>query len=156
MPTIPSQEASSHFQTTKQPLLPTTLAAMGINNNQQFRTRPSTSRTYNQQFITGLYCTINKQQTWTLLIPTPSLFTFPHLHYHTVQGTQQPFIAGSYLSNQYLHEQQKISLPGLHSIPPYFSIIMVTLTDHFMNVLANQAKLFYSAHCTLLFETCTT
>ena len=109
-------------------------------NNQKPTTRPSIRTTINQQFITRLSNrTMKKQQTQTPLLARPSTFIFP-TNYYTIQRTLQPLITRPYLPIQYPQQQQKISLQELNFIPMYFPIITVTLTDQFMDLLANQTK----------------
>ena len=106
-------------------------------------TRPSMCTNYNNQFITRpSSSTINIQQ-WTPILPRPPTAMFP-MNYHTIQGTQQPFTIGPYLAIQYQLEQN-ISPQVLNFIPMYFPGITVTLTNPFINLLANEANFVHSS-----------
>ena len=114
-------------QVTRQPQLPTPLASARIYNTQQMLTRPSNSTT-NNRFFTGQSncanshhftgpsnCATNRQQQTPLLTSPP--------HYHIVPRL---IIARAY-QQQY---------PQVTHRP----VIILILTDQFMNLLAHQAK----------------
>ena len=83
--------------------------------------------------------TVNRHQTQTPLLPRPPMFKFP-MNYHRVQGIPQPFITRPYLSIQYTHKQ-KILPQERNILPTCLPVITVMLTDQFLGVLVNQAKI---------------
>ena len=123
-PLLPMQSA----QTRKSPLLPTP----SVPARSQIRKIPipgpptcSNSQHHCKQYIPGPYNAINNKQHLQLL-PSP--------HQHTMQGSQRPIIIGTHR-----HTQGQFLL----QVPIYVPILVITLTDQLINLLANQVQLIY-------------
>ena len=107
-------------QAARQPLLSTPPASAYINSTQQLLKRPPNG-VINSENITGpSNCATNKQQETPLLQIPP--------HHHIIP---RPIIMRPY-------QQQN---PQITHHPIYVPVIILTLTDQFINLIAHQAKL---------------